>query len=209
MKSLLAKNLKNLMDSIGLGESALAKKIGIQQPLIHRLLSGENSNPTLNTLQIIANFFSISISQLIGEEQLAVSIDNTISGNLMNWYRIPIMTPKAILANTPLSSNHQDYVLVDHALSDKAFALAYHQTNMEPAIPEKSIIIIDPLISPTHKDFFLTNTDNDLLVKYCIKKGNAKFFLSSVNNFDTIEPFSSEDIILGTIVRVIYGRKAL
>lgn len=196
MNLLLAQNLRNLMGCAGLGETALSKKIDIKQPLIHRILSGENTNPTLHTLQIIAQYFSISISQLVGELPLAVSINKEISTDLNNWYPVPIL------------QSSEQHIMIDHPLSEKAFAIKYLYTNMAPAVPEGAVVVVDPYISPSHKDFILIKEQEQLIIKYCIKKGNDKFLLSSINNFDTIEKCSWEDNVLGTIVRVIYGRKA-
>lgn len=208
MKFNLAKNLRNLMECSGLGESALAKDIGIKQPLVHRILSGENTNPTLATLQIIAKYFSITISQLIGEDPLAASVNNTISSDLNNWHRVPLIQESHLLQNIA-DDKKEEAIMIDHVLSEKAFAIQYTHNNMSPAIPEKSIVVIDPYILPSHKDFVFLQNSQNFLIKTYIKKGNDKLLLTFLNNFDTIELLSSDDHILGTVVRVIYGRQAI
>lgn len=201
----LSPNLRNLMNAAGLGETGLAKKIGIPQPLIHRILSGDNTNPTLKTLQTISAYFSITTSQLVGEEPLAASISNTILTDINHWHSVPLVTEK----NLTVTNKHTDYILVDHVLSNKAFSFVYLHENMEPAIPYSAVVVIDPELSFTHKDFVLTKSKDGLLIKYCLKKGNHNFLFASFLDFDTMEPFSTEDNIIGTIVRVIYGRNAL
>lgn len=206
----LANNLKKLLESNNLSESALSRNSGIKQPLIHRLISGENINPTLNTLQIIAHYFSISISQLVGEEQLAVSVSKNISTNINTWYPIPIIEENSLLNNDDASTEYKKQIMIDHLLSDKAFAIQYNEKDMEPAIPKNSIIVIDPMIIPSNQDFVLIKNLNKLLIKYCIRKENDNLLLSGSNIFDTIEESISvkDNNILGTIVRVIYGRRS-
>ncbi len=51
----------------GLKSAELARKIGVGQPVIHRLMTGVTDNPQVYTLQPIAEYFNISIEQLINE----------------------------------------------------------------------------------------------------------------------------------------------
>lgn len=64
-------NLKQLMLSRGINGNQLAIKTGIAQPIIHRLLTGQNINPKLKTIRLIACYFNVTVSQLIGEEALS------------------------------------------------------------------------------------------------------------------------------------------
>lgn len=68
--SKLAQILKLLMAEQGLSESELARRTGIGQPVVHRMASGETDNPKVATLSPVANYFALSISQLIGDEAL-------------------------------------------------------------------------------------------------------------------------------------------
>lgn len=59
--------LKLLLFRHGLTEAELAKKTGVSKANISRLINQNNCNPTLNTLAPLAQYFEISVSQLIGE----------------------------------------------------------------------------------------------------------------------------------------------
>ena len=50
--------------------SELARRTQIGQPVIHRLISGVTLDPKVSTLSALANYFNISINQLIGDEPL-------------------------------------------------------------------------------------------------------------------------------------------
>jgi len=62
----LAVILTRLIASHGLTSAELARRTGIAQPVIYRLMSGETINPQVLTLKPIADYFKISIDQLLG-----------------------------------------------------------------------------------------------------------------------------------------------
>ena len=67
----LATVLSHLMSKNGLTSSELARKTGIAQPVIYRLMSGNTENPQILTLRPIADYFGISIDQLLGLSALS------------------------------------------------------------------------------------------------------------------------------------------
>lgn len=54
----------------GMSESELARKVGLKQQTVHRLLSGTTPDPRISTLIPIAKHFNITIGQLLGEEYI-------------------------------------------------------------------------------------------------------------------------------------------
>jgi len=58
--------LSHLMSEKGIKSAELARKTGIGQPVIYRLMTGTTDNPQVLTLKPIADFFGISLDQLLG-----------------------------------------------------------------------------------------------------------------------------------------------
>lgn len=56
-------NLKTLMSLAQINASELARRTSITQPIIHRLSTGQNTNPKLPTIKPIARYFSVNVSQ--------------------------------------------------------------------------------------------------------------------------------------------------
>jgi transcriptional regulator with XRE-family HTH domain len=54
------------MSKKGITSAALARKVGVTQPVIFRLMKGETENPHILTLKPLADFFTVSIEQLLG-----------------------------------------------------------------------------------------------------------------------------------------------
>jgi len=74
----LAAILSHLMAEKEIRSAELARKTGVGQPVIYRLMNGVTDNPQVLTLKPIADFFDISLDQLLGLKPLTKhkSLDN-------------------------------------------------------------------------------------------------------------------------------------
>ncbi len=80
----LASVLTHLMSKNGISSAELARKTGVTQPVVYRLMTGETENPQILTLKPIANYFGISIEQLLG----SIPLDNTNTMDSMLLHNI-------------------------------------------------------------------------------------------------------------------------
>jgi len=62
----LSEILSHLMSEANIKSAELARKTGIGQPVIYRLMTGVTENPQILTLKPIADYFGKSIDQLLG-----------------------------------------------------------------------------------------------------------------------------------------------
>lgn len=62
----LSKNIKRLREIKGLSQEKLARLANVANNTLIKMESGENQNPTLDTLKKVAKAFSISVDELIG-----------------------------------------------------------------------------------------------------------------------------------------------
>jgi SOS-response transcriptional repressor LexA len=161
--------LKGLMAELGINESELARRTGIGQPVVHRICSGETDNPKVATLSPIANFFAISISQLIGDEPLPTDrIPGTFNPDAQGWRQIPLLAwdqvlpwPKLTQKSGPLPTISTDMELGQHA-----YAVAVRDTTMEPRFPEGTVLIIDPELRPNSMDFAIVHVEGHNLPNF-------------------------------------------
>jgi transcriptional regulator with XRE-family HTH domain len=65
--------LTHLMSKNKISSSELARQTGVAQPVIYRLMSGGTENPQILTLKPIADYFSLSIDQLMGYKPLTIT----------------------------------------------------------------------------------------------------------------------------------------
>ena len=64
---MLSSNIKKLRKQHHLSQEQLAQKAGITYSTLIKIESGNNKNPTLETLQKLASVFKISLDKLVGK----------------------------------------------------------------------------------------------------------------------------------------------
>ena len=64
---MLAENIKRLRKKHNLSQEKLAKKANITYSTLIKIESGANKNPTLDTIHKLANAFSVTLDELVGE----------------------------------------------------------------------------------------------------------------------------------------------
>ncbi|RAH37799.1 LexA family transcriptional regulator [Halomonas sp. SL1] len=60
----IAGRLKKIMEEQGVGENELARRAGVTQPTIHRILKGESKSPRITNLEKISNALGITTTYL-------------------------------------------------------------------------------------------------------------------------------------------------
>lgn len=169
----LRNNLKNLLHNAKISENELSRRTGVPQQVINRILSGENKNPKIATLSPLANYFMVSISQLIGDDIQAS--ETKLNTQHSGWQEIPLIDWKS-LGKSPLDellSNSKDKLSIDITPADKVFAVRMVCNSMEPKFTEGTLLIFDPYKKPSSGDFVLLHlSDNEVIVRQIfIKKG--------------------------------------
>lgn len=61
----LANNIKKLREAKGLSQEKLARLANVANNTLIKMESGENKNPTLDTLKKVAKAFDVSVDDLI------------------------------------------------------------------------------------------------------------------------------------------------
>lgn len=64
-KSIIAKNIKKIRKEKGISQDRLSKLADLSLNTIVNIESGNNPNPTIETLQKIANALNVSIDELL------------------------------------------------------------------------------------------------------------------------------------------------
>src|SRR3989338_4542890 len=85
--STLTEQLQQLIATQGLNEADLARKTNIPQPTLHKILAGKTADPRASTLKILADYFNISVDQLISGTSLhqRLALTETQSVPIISW----------------------------------------------------------------------------------------------------------------------------
>jgi len=151
--------LRQLMAEVDITEAELARKTNIPQPTLHRILSGSTKSPRGESLLPLANFFCITINQLIGDESLPQErIPGTFNPSVHGWTTIPVITWEQATSWPKLRSQLKkqtwgNWVSTDAVVGPNAFALMMQGDSMAPRFPDGTILIFDPSFEPQNRDF--------------------------------------------------------
>ena len=163
----LSSNLKLLMSSENINASELARRTQVAQPIIHRLTTGHNTNPKLATLKPIAEHFTITISQLIGEDPIPSRKTLQLAkAHQKRWSKVPMIqweqAPEWLISHTTEKPfNDIIFMSTDADISEKAFSLEIKNSAMEPLFPKGTTIVVDPERSPRDNDFVVVHLQGE------------------------------------------------
>lgn len=151
----LSKILSKLLYDRRLNPSELAREVDLPTPTVHRLVTGKSTRPYRSSLEPIANFFSVSVDQLIGEEPLPnLSDAKSRSLKQKKIIEIPLFEWKDLpYVNNPDPERETIVAMAD--LSKDCFAVFMNDSSMEPQFSKGSILILDPNKVPGDRSYIL------------------------------------------------------
>ncbi len=198
----LRDNLINLMKQHGTNMTYIYKQTGVPITTIQRICKDPNANPTLASLIPIADYFSITLAQLIGEEALPNS--STAKPVPQHWANVPIISWKQA-ANWPdirLTGHQQRYITTEMVLGENSFALEIlddHHDNFHTG----SIIIIESGAAHNNRDYVIThkkNSNHVSLKQLLLHEGDI--YLKPTNPEFKTTVMNENYQILGVVVQV-------
>lgn len=193
----LSNNLNMLMAKARLSSSELARQIGIPATTIKRIRNNEQSNPTITTLLPIAQYFSISLNQLIGNEPLT-----STNACPIVLHKIPLLSWQECIHYGLLNYEKcSKQIFTERNVSDKAFALIIEENDLE-FFPKDSILITEPDQKPETGDYVVIgNIEQNIasVRKYIIEID--QIYLKPLVAGVTISVLTPEYKILGVIIQ--------
>lgn len=173
----LRQNLKNFLVKSRLSENELSRRTGVPQQVINRIMSGINTNPKIATLMPIANYFMISLSQLIGDTPLPQEVK--LNTSHLGWNEIPLIEWNMLCnaRSNNIDSINNKRILVDTNVSSDCFAVILRGNSMEPRFPKGTILIFDKSkkIKSTSFGLFYIHSTNEIVFRQLFIKGKNNY----------------------------------
>lgn len=199
----LNRNFSWLMENNRVTLSMLHRNTGIAMPTIKRLQSDPTTNPTIATLQPIANFFGITITQLIGNNT------PTQLGYLENkayWLEVPLIEWNQVtdwlIPENQIQIKTKTSIFVDVDVGKKPFALIVEDDDWQ-TIFKGSLLIVNSELTPVHKDYAIVSKmgqSTPTLKQVVVHDG--EMYLKPMNpSFQTIR-FSEDHRFLGVLIQI-------
>lgn len=196
--------IKFLIDDVKIKEAELARQTGITQTTLNRLINDPNADPKISTLKPIADFFGISVSQLIGEEEIKNRIPGTFHiTNSAAWSTLPVIAWEDIdnFIEHKISDEHcKSWVGTEKLISENSFGL-HARAFMEPRFRQNSILLVDPKSKIKDGSFVVVRLgEKDITVREVLNDGQNFYLKHFDANFPHIKYNKKQHRILGAIV---------
>lgn len=202
--------IMQLMQAYNMDESSLAKACNISLASLSRIKNNPSSNPTISTLRPIADFFNITIDQLLGFSPL----NHTTS----HFKQIPIITNNDIfnwLQNKTTVNPITEWLSCDQQTSDLTFATHYQLEN-NIATSQNCLIFIDPKKKLTHDDliFIYNKKIKQYFLRLVSIDDRNQIFLKPIelgfSEYISLDLCKTNIIILGAVIesRLFYKLEA-
>ena len=151
----LGKILSRLLENKNMSITDLAKETKLPVTTIHRIATGVSTRPYRKSLKPIADYFSISIEQLIGEEPFeSITERNNVFPSRERLIEIPLIEWHDIELPDKNKSAIK-HIIATSDLSINCFALVMNDASMEPTFIKGSVLIFDPEQNPKDRTFVL------------------------------------------------------
>ena len=115
--------VRKLMEHFKMTEADLCRGVNLPQTTINRLLTGQTCDPRISTLAILAEFFDVSLDQIIGKEKLVLNPSyNHAKGSIIpviEWTNLQFWLEHQNYPENDLKS----FVKTEKTLSPGSFAI--------------------------------------------------------------------------------------
>lgn len=201
--STLSEVLRRLLFERNMKAVDLAREVNIPQPTIHRLITGKSTRPYASSLQPIADYFSITVEQLLGDAPLFDIAEKDKAPTKNQIKKIPIISWQTItqLEEAKQASTHS--VSVTQDISSASFALIMPDSSMEPLFPRGTILIFNPELNPKDRCYALVKLhDKDIPIFRQLLIDMDHTYLKPLNpdlSSFQLRALSQEDVILACL----------
>lgn len=135
--TLLIKNLRQLIQLKKINDAELSRQTKIPPATLNKILSGKTADPRISTLQILADYFEVSLDTLLyGASTPGHKIRSV---PIVSWS--DCLNDKSFF-NELSPSNWKDWITIEYNNPDNIYGLK-SKPSMEPRFPKGTILLIN------------------------------------------------------------------
>ncbi|WP_218814254.1 helix-turn-helix domain-containing protein [Rickettsiella endosymbiont of Dermanyssus gallinae] len=190
--------LEYLMKEHRINTQQLHKYTGVPLSTLKRLRLNKGNNPTVASLVPIAQYFNISVDQLIGIDPLEKNsgLQNEITVPIIEWENAS--NPQKDKCKQPFAP----LLVTDMALSHDSYALLIKEQQWSNFLPG-SLLIIDPHLTPNNRDFLIiTEEKRQLPQLHQLLIFKSKSYLKTSDCASEIISFTNNYKNLGVVIQI-------
>ena len=190
--------LEYLMKEQGINTQQLHKHTGVPLSTLKRLRLNKENNPTVASLVPIAQYFNVSVDQLLGIDPLEKKncLQNGITVPIIEWEN----------ASNPQKDKYKQsfasLLVTDMALSQHSYALIIKEQQWSNFLPG-SLLVIDPQLTPNNRDFLIIAEEKVQFPQlYQLLIFKSKPYLKTSDSASEIISFTNNYKNLGVVIQI-------
>lgn len=199
----ISRVMRQLFQHTKINAHTLARALGFPPPTINRILNGEVKDPRASTLLAIAEYFSITVDQLLGKNSLPGRFTNgAISQPPMS---IPILNVNQAITYQEAIRQTTEWFRwqPQNEVFEQSSTFALHVKNdlYQPVFMKDWLIIINPDKQPDSGDYVLVafSGENTAAIKKYLSEGRNKYLESINSDFKPVLFEDNDCSIIGPI----------
>ena len=217
-KSKLSENLRALLEEKHFSEAQLAKELNIGTATINRIINSRDSQPNLGSLIPIAEYFNVTIDQLLGNKPL-YNYDGKILYEKDTLALVPIfdLTYDNVhsIKNVKKNISPTDWgrwITININSKNSLVAFLLNEDDYQPSLQKNSLQVVELTQNYQSGDMLLIEFKNSQLMvfKKCFIEGDRIWLINLFKYELPNEAFNEEKhIIHGRVVltQITYGNK--
>lgn len=204
METHTAKNIEFLIGKRNITPTALADATKVPQPTIHRILSGESRDPKTSTLQPLAQYFGVTVSDL-RDKDLSLGSGLVAAQPTASYHvnKIPVISwvqaggfSEVVDDMPPGVSDTWEEVTVP--VRRHTFGLYVKGDSMAPDFPDGTLLVIEPDMEAQPGDYVIAKNGGEATFKLFVKDG-PDYYLKPLNPHYPMKPFPADGVIVGVV----------
>lgn len=184
-----------------LNAEELSRRIGLPASTIKKIRNNKDANPTLSTLSPLAKYFSLTISQLVGDEEFPHSrVKGAYIPTHETLVHIPIISWEETLTWPETSNISHLTITTENVYSNNSYALLVEEDDWEN-LAKDTALFVDPILTIEHRDFIIVHKNGQKLptLKQALFD-EGQMYLKPVTQGYNVTRFALEHKILGVVV---------
>lgn len=174
----IKQNLTTLMTNHKVNSNSLALATKVPQPTIHRILSGESQDPRTATLEPIATYFGVTVSDLREKDVNEIGLTSNTK-NACAFVPLIAWTQAGEIAHmVDVEGSEQIPTTVEKGRH--TFALEVVGDAMSPDFPPGTRLIVEPDMGHQAGDYVIVHSGGQATFKQLVRDG-ADWYLKPIN----------------------------
>ena len=187
-----------------MSEAALASAINVPKATIHRVLSGSTPDPRAGTLLPIAQYFNISIEQLMGVAELPGDFPLQTQ-KAFESIQVPFIPIEELMVWINKGYNPTKFYEVTSfshkSIDQSCFVTQITTDEMAPMFPNKTYLISKKMVSIDNDNIVLAIDlkENVVLIRKYVELKGEKYLIPANPSYDIIN-FDQKIKLVGVVI---------